>query len=80
MNTFIITIGVVRGTVIEHETEFGELTLFIVVGKMFAALVFKYFAETVAGGHIFNRMLNIHKIGGSHVAFTREITWAFLWS
>ena len=80
MSTSISTVGVVRGTVVEQEAEMGELTLVIVVGKMVAVLIVEYLTETVAGGHIFNRMLNIHKIGISHVAFTREITWTFLWS
>ena len=77
MSTSISTVGVVRGTVVEQEAEMGELTLVIVVGKMVAVLVVEYLTETVAGGHIFNRMLNIHKIGLTHVAFTREITWTF---
>ena len=80
MSTSISTVGVVLGTVVEQEAEMGELTLVIVVGKMVAVLAVEYFTETVAGGHIFNRMLNIHKIGVSHGAFTREITWTFLWS
>ena len=80
MNASISTISVVPCTVIEQEAEMRELTLLIVVGKMVAVLIVEYFTKTMAGGHIFNRMLNIHKIGISHVAFTREITWTFLWS
>ena len=80
MNTSISTVGVVRGTVVEQEAEMGEVTFVIVVGKMVAVLVVEYLTETVAGGNIFNRMLNIHKIGVSHVEFSREITWTFLWS
>ena len=77
MSTSISTVGVVRGTVVEQEAEMGELTLVIVVGKMVAVLVVEYLTETVTGGRIFNRMMNIHEIGISHVAFTREITWTF---
>ena len=80
MSTSIGTVGVVLGTVVEQEAEMGELTLVIVVGEMVAVLVVEYLTETVAGGHIFNRMLNIHKIGCSHFALTREIAWTFLWS
>ena len=78
MSTSISTVGVVRGTVVEQEAEMGELTLVIVVGKMVAVLVVEYLTETVAAGNIVNRMLDIDKIGVSHLAFTGEITWTFL--
>ena len=80
MNASISTVGVLLGTVFEQEAEMGELTLVIVVGKMIAVLIVEYFAETVAGGYIFNSMVNIHNIGISHVTFARKITWTFLWS
>ena len=78
MSTSIGTVGVVLGTVVEQEAEMGELTLVIVVGKMVAVLVVEYLTETVAAGNIVNRMLDIDKIGVSHLAFTGEITWTFL--
>ena len=78
MSTSIGTGGVVRGTVVEQEAEMGQHALVIVVGEMVAVLVVEYLTESVAGGNIFNRMVNIHKIGTSHFAFSRGKKWTFL--